>query len=337
MEHVVGTDAFQTRTERAGEFPARFLFLHDQGVTVADDISTERKFEYMRAALSLVREAGDDGIVPQDLFPQVFAILKPTGVEVQPFKAQPGIPRYQTIIRLMTSRAVKTGWMVKDCGRWYMTSAGAAALDRYPLPADLDRASVHAFSNWEPSSTDETDLASESGPADLTARPADEFSATLLEGARESAVFGILAHLRAMNEFEFQSMVGALLQALGYHVAWISPPGPDHGIDIIAYPDAIGALKPRIKVQVKHTDSAVTRPMLQGFFGVLGREEIGIYVSLGGFTKDAQIAARTHAEYRVTLIDSDALTTLWTLNYHKMTEEQKSFMRIEPVYFLSPK
>lgn len=43
----------------------------------------------------------------------------------------------------------------------------------------------------------------------------------------------------------------ALLTAMGYHVAWKAPPGPDHGIDVVAYPDPLGAREPRVKVSVR--------------------------------------------------------------------------------------
>jgi restriction system protein len=299
-----------------------------------EEISSDRKFEYLKTALSLVKDAGDDGIAPKDLFPRAMLTLRPSGIELQPYKGQPGSPRFQTIIRFMTIRAVKAGWMIKDRGRWYITEAGVTALAKYPSASALGRASVVAYHSWKLSSAEVIDL-EESAPDAAPPTTEKDITATHLESARESALDGIRAHLQAMNEYEFQSMIAALLAALGYHVAWIAPPGPDHGVDIIAYPDAIGAQKPRIKVQVKHTDTTVTRPMLQAFFGVLGHDEIGIYVSLGGFTKDARVEARAHATYRVTLIDDTDLIVLWTRSYSKMTEEQKGFMRLEPVYFLS--
>jgi restriction system protein len=301
-----------------------------------EDIGTDRKFEYFRTALELVRDAGEDGIAPKDLFPKAVVKLKPSGIELQPYKAQPGSPRFQTIIRFMTIRAVKAGWMIKSSGRWYITPDGIAALDQFASANEFGRASMRAYASWRQSAADSADVHPAAATDDVGPTTSEsDINATELERAHENATEGIIAHLRAMTEFEFQDMVAALLSVLGYYVGWIAPPGPDHGVDIIAYPDAIGALKPRIKVQVKHTDTAVSRPMLQAFFGVLGHEEIGIYVSLAGFTKDARIEARTHSTFRVTLVDSDDLIALWIANYGKMTEDQKRFMRVEPVYFLS--
>lgn len=43
-----------------------------------------------------------------------------------------------------------------------------------------------------------------------------------------------------------------------------------------------------------------------------------------------------HPTFRVTLIDARQLIALWIQKYAVMSEDQKAFMRLEPVYFLSP-
>jgi restriction system protein len=54
-----------------------------------------------------------------------------------------------------------------------------------------------------------------------------------------------------MPPYDTQDLVAGLLKALGYHIEWVSPPGKDGGIDIIAHIDPLGTRPPRIKVQVK--------------------------------------------------------------------------------------
>ena len=44
-----------------------------------------------------------------------------------------------------------------------------------------------------------------------------------------------------MPPYQFQDLVAALLRAMGYHVAWVAPPGKDGGTDIVAYTDPLGA------------------------------------------------------------------------------------------------
>ena len=70
---------------------------------------------------------------------------------------------------------------------------------------------------------------------------------------------------------------------------------------------------------------------------ILSDEDVGIFVSLGGFTKDAQLEARTQEKRRVTLIDLDKFFELWIEYYSKLSEPAKQQLPIKPVYFLAPK
>jgi hypothetical protein len=54
-----------------------------------------------------------------------------------------------------------------------------------------------------------------------------------------------------MNPYEFQELVGRLAACDGLTHRLDIPPGPDQGLDILAYTDPLGATGPRIKVQVK--------------------------------------------------------------------------------------
>src|SRR3712207_7764782 len=63
------------------------------------------------------------------------------------------------------------------------------------------------------------------------------------------------SHIASLGPYDFQNLVAELLRAMGYHVPHVSPPGPDGGIDIMAYRDPLGTTAPRIKVQVKHRQS----------------------------------------------------------------------------------
>ncbi len=83
-------------------------------------------------------------------------------------------------------------------------------------------------------------------------------------------------------------MVAYPLRGMGYPVPWISPPGKDGGVDVIAFTDPLGATGPRIKVQVKRWQSKVDSDGLKSFLGSLSNGDVGLYVCLAGFTKDAQ-------------------------------------------------
>ncbi len=56
--------------------------------------------------------------------------------------------------------------------------------------------------------------------------------------------------LSRIDAYDFQQLVAGLLRAMGFRTK-VSPPGPDGGGDIRAFPDAFGFEAPRIRVQVK--------------------------------------------------------------------------------------
>jgi hypothetical protein len=92
-----------------------------------------------------------------------------------------------------------------------------------------------------------------SDDGDVDQDDTDESRTATFEEAEETAWEQIRTHLAEMPPYEFQDLVAALLKAMGYHVLWVAPPGPDRGIDMIAHTDPLGTTSPRIKVQLKRT------------------------------------------------------------------------------------
>lgn len=66
-------------------------------------------------------------------------------------------------------------------------------------------------------------------------------------------------------------------------------------------------------------------------------DDIGLFVSSGGFTSDAQLEARTQEKRHLTLLDRKKLFDLWVEHYAKIPEERRQLLPLRPVYFLSPK
>jgi restriction system protein len=174
-------------------------------------------------------------------------------------------------------------------------------------------------------------------PPEEEAAPADEAADVIgtLEEAEEAAFAEIKAYLDAMAPYDFQNLVAGLLQASGYHVQWVAPPGPDRGFDIVATPDPLGISDPRIKVQVKHRTSAADVADLRAFIAVLGDRDVGVFVSTGGFTRDALTAARTHETRRLTLLDLEQLVNRWIANYERLNEGNRQLLPLKPVHYLA--
>jgi restriction system protein len=69
---------------------------------------------------------------------------------------------------------------------------------------------------------------------------------------------------------------------------------------------------------------------------LLGDDDVGLFVTLGGFTKDAAEEARTQEKRRVTLIDLETLFDLWVQHYGKLSDDARSRLPLRPIHFLAP-
>lgn len=253
-------------------------------------------------------------------------------VTLTPYEAgdyDTGGRRFEKIVRFGTVAPVKAGWLVKDKGIWTLTPDGEAALHAYPDPEQFTKAGGQLYKKWKSA---QPDAVEDEGESDEV-----EGSATItLEEAEEMAWSEIEAYLAAMPPYDFQELVGALLKAMGYHVAWIAPPGKDGGIDIIAYNDPLGTRPPRIKVQVKRNANSPRIDVmgLRSFMAVLADGDVGLFVALSGFTKDADYEAR-QSHRRISLIDARRLVELWTTHYSQLDDSARVRLPLKPVWFLA--
>jgi restriction system protein len=259
--------------------------------------------------------------------------LELTDFEKEDYPNTPGVRRFDKILRFSTIPAVKAGWLVKSKGIWTITAEGEAALDKFiDDPAEFMRESVRRYRAWKKLQPDDEDVGG------VESEDETEVLATSgLEEARESAWDGIRAYIAAMTAYPFQDLAAALMEAMGYHVAWIAPPGPDQGLDILAYRDPLGTEDPRIKVQVKQRPDAKTSPDgIRSFMAILGASDVGIFIATGGFTPEARREARNQESRRVTLIDLDRFVELWIEHYDNLDETKRQLLPLEPVWFLAP-
>jgi restriction system protein len=130
---------------------------------------------------------------------------------------------------------------------------------------------------------------------------------------------------------DMQRLVAGLLRALGYKTR-ISPPGPDRGKDIIASPDALGFVAPRIVTEVKHRKGTMGAPDVRAFAGGLRNHDNGLYVSTGGFTREARYEA-DRANHPLTLMDSADLVEAIMENYDRMDLETRTLLPLKKIYW----
>lgn len=292
------------------------------------EITRERAGTIVRAAFGILLDQ-PDGLQVRRLIEEVKAVLPLTPYEQGSYTNSPGVLRFDKIIRFTTIQSVKAGWMVKSKGVWTLTDVGREAYLAFPEPGDFMRESYRLYAAWKKAQPDDASESDDVGVEEATA------SATL-EEAEESAWTEIAQYLNSMPPYEFQDLVAALLGAMDYHVGWVSPPGKDGGVDILAYTDPLGAEGPRIKVQVKRrAESKTAVDDLRSFMAVLSGRDVGIYVSTGGFTADARAEARNQESRRITLIDLDRLFDLWVQHYDRLPDADQQRLPIRPVHFLA--
>ncbi|MDP2948816.1 MAG: restriction endonuclease, partial [Chloroflexota bacterium] len=157
-----------------------------------------------------------------------------------------------------------------------------------------------------------------------------EVEPPLLDDVKAKADELIRDRLAKLSGHEFQDVVAAVLRAMGY-VAKVGPRGKDAGVDVIAHRDPFGFSEPRIKVQVKHRAGPATRPELQALSGALHQGEYGLFVSTGGFTKDAETWADQSGK-PITLKDGEAFVEMLLENYERLDPTVRALVPLRLVW-----
>jgi restriction system protein len=152
---------------------------------------------------------------------------------------------------------------------------------------------------------------------DETVKKADEF----IEDA--------ISHL---DPFEMQELVAGILRAMGYRTI-VSPPGSDRGVDIMASPDGLMLQEPRIFVEVKHrTSSQMGSKEIRSFLGGRKPGDRCLYVSTGGFSKDAHYEA-DRSTVPLMLINLEGLRKLLIDNYDGLDPDARALVPLRKFYW----
>ena len=295
---------------------------------------TNKRLGELIQALFRILEKYPDGMKARDALAALAATVTLTEYEAGSYESG---RRFEKIVRFATVDTVRAGWLIKNDGIWTLTGEGAKALKLYKDPLEFHKKAAQVYQCWlkehKKSKTGlDSPIAEESDLEDES----DKSVSVSYEEAKEQAQEKIDTFLHAMDAYDFQRLVAELLKAIGYHVTWIAPPGKDGGVDILAYTDPLGTQGPRIKVQVKQQQKAVTEPDLKSFMANIGQHDSGIFFCTGGFTKDAEAYARSQESKRIMLVDSAKLVQLWTDNIPRLSDQAWQRLPLTPIYFLTP-
>lgn len=215
--------------------------------------------------------------------------------------------------------------MAKQDGTWTVTDEGLQALSSYPEPDQFFKQARSLYQAWKKGAAIDIDDEAESDE--------EVSSATSLEDDQDAAREEILDFIASMPPFDFQTACASLVEALGHQIDWISPPGPDGGIDFIAYADPIGASGRRIKGQAKRQQAKQDSADVGAFLSKLRGDDVGVFIAFGGFTKNAKSDARGD-ERRLILLDGADFVRLWIENYAHLEEDARALLRLQPVWRL---
>lgn len=130
---------------------------------------------------------------------------------------------------------------------------------------------------------------------------------------------------------EMEELVASILRAMGYK-AKVSPKGPDRGVDVIASPDGLGLTQPRIKAEVKHRNGSMGAPAIRSFIGALREGDSGLFISTGGFTREARYEAE-RSTFSLTLVDLDDLADLIVSHYQNFDLEGRAIVPLVRIYW----
>jgi restriction system protein len=299
------------------------------------EITRRRRGELQRGIFKILVDY-PEGLPAKDVLQRLEQVVPPTDFEKASYPKRPHIRRFEKMARFFTIGPVKAGWLVKSKGRWYVTEEGRKAYSQIHDPAEFDREASRLYYKWRATQPDAVSDLVEDAPEAVAAIEKATDAVSTVEEAEETAWAEIEQYVQGMNPYDLQKLVAALLRAMGYHVSWIAPPGPDKGIDLLAHNDPLGTSTPRIKVQVKRRADKVNVDGLRAFMALLGEQDVGIFVSTGGFTGDAESEARTKETRKLTLVDLEQLVDLWVEHYDKVAESDKRLLPLKPVYYLAP-
>lgn len=191
-----------------------------------------------------------------------------------------------------------------------------STLTIFRLSTEQKEEILNLLNQKEPKIKDETAIIEEN----------KEFSETLYDNAKES----LKDSINSLNPDEMEELVKEILNAMGY-VARRSKKGADRGVDVFASPDGLGLEEPRIFVEVKHRAGQMGAPEIRKFIGGRKPEDKCLYVSTGGYTKEALYEAE-RSNVALTLIDINLLAETITRYYDHFSVEGKMLLPLKKVY-----
>jgi restriction system protein len=118
--------------------------------------SRRRSGELKRGVLTILSQQ-PEGLPAREVIARMEKLYPPTPFERSDYPKQPGVRRYNKIIRFTTISPVKAGWITKNKGVWTITDEGRRVLEQFKDPEALQREADRLYSEWEDGQPDEVE------------------------------------------------------------------------------------------------------------------------------------------------------------------------------------
>lgn len=130
------------------------------------------------------------------------------------------------------------------------------------------------------------------------------------------------------------TIIDAILRAKGF-TTYVSQPGPDKGVDILASSGALGFGSPKICVQVKSTDAPTDRMVLDQLGGVMKNfgAEHGLLVSWSGF-KSSVTNETAKQFFDIRLWTHKEVVEEFLKHYNQMDDEMKTLIPLKKIWIV---
>jgi len=193
-----------------------------------------------------------------------------------------------------------------------------------------------AKSNWVSATSATLTSSSGSGQAATAGQMSDADDQNVAVDLEQYSIDGIAKLLiRKFKGHGMTRVVDAILRANGY-TTYLSPEGPDKGVDILAAPGNLGFDRPRICVQVKSQESALERTILDQLIGAMQRfsAEQGLLVAWGGF-RSTYNDEKPMQFFKVRMWDQNDLIRELLNVYDKIDDELKAEIPLKRIWTIS--
>lgn len=131
---------------------------------------------------------------------------------------------------------------------------------------------------------------------------------------------------------DFEHFVADVLRGLGYQ-ARVTQYSNDGGVDVIAHRDPLGLEPPLLKVQCKHSLAKPASSDVQQLTGALSHGELGLFVTLGSYSKDAIALERNRHDLR--LVNGEELVDMVLQVYPTLPQRWKSLLPLTQMYVVA--